>query len=207
MKRIFFTSLKSLKKGVGSGVGSGYISLRYGSGDPDQDPHQNVTDPQHCFCHLHCSVAILHQANIFLFRGRILGRNWDKSLQSVPPCYSQSPLITDFTPPSPPPPNKSGLKLVCNVKNVYGNLKSENSQDYAQKLNEIGYFQEFGFSTAQLRKTCCTTKGSATICVLRLQSLETEKKSAGFTILATAISFSFISFGSFGAAIFLIVTL
>jgi hypothetical protein len=27
---------------------------------------------------------------------------------------------------------KSGLKLVCNV-NVYGNLKSENSQDYAQK--------------------------------------------------------------------------
>jgi hypothetical protein len=30
-----------LKKGVGSEV-----SQRYGSGDPD--PHQNVTDPQHC---------------------------------------------------------------------------------------------------------------------------------------------------------------
>ncbi len=28
---------------------------------------------------------------------------------------------------------KSGLKLVCNVNIVYGNLKSENSQDYAQK--------------------------------------------------------------------------
>jgi hypothetical protein len=28
------------------GVGSGSISRRYGSGDPD--PHQNVTDPQHC---------------------------------------------------------------------------------------------------------------------------------------------------------------
>ncbi len=27
---------------------------------------------------------------------RILGRNWDKSLTSFPPCYSQSP---DFTPP------------------------------------------------------------------------------------------------------------
>jgi hypothetical protein len=33
----------SLKKGVGSGSGS--ISQRYGSADPD--PHQDVTDPQH----------------------------------------------------------------------------------------------------------------------------------------------------------------
>jgi hypothetical protein len=32
-----------------------------------------------------------------------------------------------------PPPCISGLKLVCNVNIVYGNLKSENSQDYAQK--------------------------------------------------------------------------
>ena len=30
-------------------------------------------------------------------RGRILGRNWDKSLVSCPPCYSQSPLLTDLT--------------------------------------------------------------------------------------------------------------
>ncbi len=43
--------------------------------------------------------------------GRILGRNWDRSLESFPPCYSQSPLITDFTPS--PSPSKSGLKLVC----------------------------------------------------------------------------------------------
>ncbi len=35
----FFTSLKSLKKGVGS------ISQRSGSGVPDPDPHKNVTDP------------------------------------------------------------------------------------------------------------------------------------------------------------------
>jgi hypothetical protein len=32
-----------MKKGVGC------ISQRYGSGDLDPDPHQNVTDPQHCF--------------------------------------------------------------------------------------------------------------------------------------------------------------
>jgi hypothetical protein len=49
--------------------------------------------------------------------GRILGRNWGKSLRSFPPCYSQSPLLTDFTPP-PPPPSKNGLKLVCNVNIV-----------------------------------------------------------------------------------------
>jgi hypothetical protein len=39
-KIIFFASLKSLKKEVGS------ISQSHGTGDPD--PHQNVTDPQHC---------------------------------------------------------------------------------------------------------------------------------------------------------------
>jgi hypothetical protein len=44
-KMFFFASLKSIKKGVGSGVGTGSISQRYGSGDPDA--HQNVTDPQH----------------------------------------------------------------------------------------------------------------------------------------------------------------
>ncbi len=53
-KTIFLASLKSLKKGVGSGAGSGggagsrsgSISQRWGSEDPD--PHQYVTDPQHC---------------------------------------------------------------------------------------------------------------------------------------------------------------
>ncbi len=42
----------------------------------------------------------------------------------------QSPLPADFTPPL-----ESGLKLVCkcNVNIVYENLKSEISQDYAQK--------------------------------------------------------------------------
>ncbi len=35
-----------MKKVVGSGAGS--ISQRYGSRDPNPDPHQSVTDPQHC---------------------------------------------------------------------------------------------------------------------------------------------------------------
>ncbi len=49
--------------------------------------------------------------------GRILGRNWDKSL-SFPPCYSRSPLLMDFTPP-PLPWSKSRLKLVWNVNIAY----------------------------------------------------------------------------------------
>jgi hypothetical protein len=67
-----------------------------------------------------------HVYSLIFTRCRILGRNWDKSLKSFPPCYSQSLLLTDFTPPP--------LEQVCNVKIVCGNLKSENSQDYAQKL-------------------------------------------------------------------------
>ncbi len=39
----------------------------------------------------------------------------------------------DFTPPPPSPLSKSGLKLVCKVNIVYGNLRSDNFQDYAQK--------------------------------------------------------------------------
>ncbi len=44
----------------------------------------------------------------------------------LPSCYSQSHLrvLTDFTSQiPPPPPNKRGLKLVCNVNIAYGNLK------------------------------------------------------------------------------------
>jgi hypothetical protein len=37
LKKHFFTSLKSIKEGVGSGAGSGFISQKYKTGDPD--PH------------------------------------------------------------------------------------------------------------------------------------------------------------------------
>ncbi len=46
-KIIIFWSLKSLKKGVGCGVGFGSISQRYGSAYPDS--RQNVTDPWRFF--------------------------------------------------------------------------------------------------------------------------------------------------------------
>jgi hypothetical protein len=50
MNFVFLLLSNPLKKVVGSGVGSGSISQRYGYGDPD--PHQNVTDPQHCLIYL-----------------------------------------------------------------------------------------------------------------------------------------------------------
>jgi hypothetical protein len=79
---------------------------------------------------IYCSYAVL---------SRILGKNLDKSLKSVPPCYSQSPLqlLWDFF----------FFKLLATsyISTIYisyhlydlrhpsRNLKSENSQDYAQK--------------------------------------------------------------------------
>ncbi len=58
--------------------------------------------------------------------------SWTKLDKSFSPCYSHT-STTDFT--LPPLSNwfETALKLVCNVKIGYGNPKSENSQDYAQK--------------------------------------------------------------------------
>jgi hypothetical protein len=46
-------------------------------------------------------LSFTAQNNIRPARGRILGRNLDKNLTSFAPCYSQSPLQTDFTPHPP----------------------------------------------------------------------------------------------------------
>ncbi len=47
--KFFFASLKSMKTGIGSGVGSGSMSQRYESGDE----HQHVTNTQHCLYYKH----------------------------------------------------------------------------------------------------------------------------------------------------------
>ncbi len=53
-----------------------------------------------------------------------------KVLKGFPPCYSQSPLLTDYTPLS-----KSGLKLVCNVNIAYGNLRTLKSMPRKSQRN------------------------------------------------------------------------
>jgi hypothetical protein len=71
--------------------------------------------------------------------------------KSFPSCYSQSSKQTDFTPQSPPPPpplSKSGLKLVCYVNILYGNLKSENSKDFALEAPRKLCVHEFDFRSA-----------------------------------------------------------
>jgi hypothetical protein len=65
--------------------------------------------------------SILHSRNIFF------NNVYSNCLDFLPPCYSHSPILTNFT--AFPPLSKSCLKLVCNVNTVYGNLKSENSQE------------------------------------------------------------------------------
>ncbi len=40
-------------------AGSGSISQRYGSADPDTDPHKNVVDPEHCLKLRLCAAGIL----------------------------------------------------------------------------------------------------------------------------------------------------
>ncbi len=50
-------------------------------------------------------------------------------------------------PPPPPPSRAKGVWNLCNVNIVYGNLKYENCQDYAQKHQQKLYVHEFGFCT------------------------------------------------------------
>ncbi len=57
-----------------------------------------------------------HATSYSFYRGRILGRNWDKSLKSFSSFSSQSPLLTNFT-PTPQhcirKPQVWGLSRVC----------------------------------------------------------------------------------------------
>jgi hypothetical protein len=95
-------------------------------------------------------IATIGYGTIHSYWGRILGRNPGKSLKSFPPCYSQSQLCLEISlsrnllqfqqfvavhckgerrkPDSKPYPLPYSL-----IRNPYRNLKSEKSQDYAQK--------------------------------------------------------------------------
>jgi hypothetical protein len=64
-----------MKKGVGS------ISQRYRSGDPDPDPHQNVTDPLHWWSRLEIVQKMLvlfsktHLKRIHINDAKIVNRS------------------------------------------------------------------------------------------------------------------------------------
>jgi hypothetical protein len=83
-----------------------------------------------------------------VYWGRILGRNWDKSLKSFPSCYSQSPLLMDFT-ARPLEQKWVYFKLVFNV-NIVLNRKSEN---ICPETSTKRYVHEFGFRSTGLLGT------------------------------------------------------
>ena len=56
--------------GSGSESGSGFISQRHGSADPDPDPPQNVMDPQHWSEQMKSCLAAQICFMLFLLKGR-----------------------------------------------------------------------------------------------------------------------------------------
>ncbi len=86
-------------------------------------------------------------------RGRILERNWDKSLKSFPlRFFSLLLTVTSTNGFYSPPFSKSGLKLVCNVNIIYGNLKSENSQNYALKPQRNCMFMNSASGSKRIKR-------------------------------------------------------
>ncbi len=77
--------------------------------------------------------------------GRILGRNWDKSLKSFPPSYSQSPLLRILLALLPPPLSKSDLKLVLWCKHCI--CKPQVWELSRLCLETSLYVHEFGLCT------------------------------------------------------------
>jgi hypothetical protein len=102
------------------------------------------------------------QVTFFMFRGRILGRNPDKSLRSFPPAiHSHSPNLLQFlqlsyrTVRSKEKGRKADGKqypLLYGLRNPYRNTKSENSQDYALKPLKFGALSKKSLKTMNLYK-------------------------------------------------------
>jgi hypothetical protein len=95
MKNTFFASLKSKNKGVGPGVGSesGYISQRYGSGDPD--PQQIIMDPQHCLLRLKETMRVSSAPTAVCTRICKLFRSPGiDSKELIPPAYVALQAVT-----------------------------------------------------------------------------------------------------------------
>ncbi len=70
---------------------------------------------------------------------------------------TSSPQLTDFTPPPPEQKCFDGLKLVCNVNIVYGNLRSENSQDYDKPQRNCTFMNSSSGKKILYSCTKCTS--------------------------------------------------
>jgi hypothetical protein len=78
--------------------GSGYISQRHGSADPDPDPHQNVMDPKHWLLHLPGPPGVRHGRQV----GRIAVRPGLLVVSAAATAFqSFQPLLSDHSPSQP----------------------------------------------------------------------------------------------------------
>jgi hypothetical protein len=69
--------------------------------------------------------------------------------------------------------SRGGLKLVCNVNIVYGNLRFENSQDYAQKpqrncmfMNSASVLSDTIVQNHLRKKLKLKTRNSVQLCTM-----------------------------------------
>ncbi len=98
LKNIQKTTVKGFSKNSRSKLN--FVPIKYISAHPTEK--LIIWNPsEKCYKPLYCKTGAL--VLYYSTRGRILGRNWDKSLKSFPPCYSQSPLQMDLPPPPPTP--------------------------------------------------------------------------------------------------------
>ncbi len=95
------------------------------------------------FVYLGCDLLYIssnssRRQSLFPFqRGRILRRNWDKSLRNFPPWYSLSTLLMDFTPP-PPTLEQKWFETGLQWKKLYTETSSLRTLKIMPKnLNEI----------------------------------------------------------------------
>jgi hypothetical protein len=79
-------------------------------------------------------IHLLYTMEI-LVGGLNLGSIWDKILKSFSSFLFTVTSTNGFY--SPNPLSKSGLKLVCNVNIVYGNLRSGTLKIISKNLNKI----------------------------------------------------------------------
>ncbi len=98
-----------------------------------------------------------------------------------------SQLYSRILPPLPPTLSKSVLKLDCNVNIMYENLKSDSSQDYAQK------HQEIVCSWIRLLY-CCTAWLSRNNVVRQRKSSEfyTKNKTSNMMVVVVTLPITFL---------------
>jgi hypothetical protein len=127
----------------------------------------NVTIDLHTLCCHNAETTLTHGATES--RGRILGRNPDKSFKKFPPCNSQSHLqccleisissnarnllqfstvqLMYIVKEKGGKPDRKPYPLLYSLRSPYRNLKSENCQGYCPETSTKLYVHEYGFST------------------------------------------------------------